>query len=82
MEGCDQVDTRYQKTYPGLALQTRNGASCKGKELFFFMMDDAVSSAAGAERPDVFSDMTAFAAPRLRRGRRLGEQLSSLAQRC
>ena len=57
MEGCDQVDTRYQKTYPGLILRPRM-ASCKGKELFFFfVMGDGVSSAAGAERPDVFSGM-------------------------
>ena len=40
---------------------TPNGASCKGEELFFFMMGDAVSAAAGAERPDDLSEMTAAA---------------------
>lgn len=44
----------------------------QGGRTFFFMMGDAVSSAAGAERPDVFSEMTA-AASRVRRGRRIGE---------
>ena len=71
MEGCDQVDALHQKAYPGLALRPRTAPRARGKN-FFFMMDDAVSSAAGAERPDVFSEMTA-AASRVRRGRRLGE---------
>ena len=35
------------------ACLTPNGASCKGEEHFFFVMGDAVSAAAGAERPDV-----------------------------
>jgi hypothetical protein len=56
----------------GWPCEPERRASCKGEELFFFMMDDAVSSAAGAERPDIFSEMTA-AASRLRRERRLGE---------
>lgn len=35
------------------ACLTPNGASCKGEEHFFFVMGDAVSAAAGAERPEV-----------------------------
>jgi hypothetical protein len=32
-----------------------------GRTFFFFMMGDAVSTAAGAERPDDLSEMTAAA---------------------
>jgi hypothetical protein len=71
VEGCDQVDTLYQKTYPGLALRPRTAPRARGKN-FFFHDGDAVSSAAGAERPDVFSEMMA-AASRVRRERKLEE---------
>ena len=63
---------------PRACLTTPNGASCKGEELFFFMMGDGVGAAAGAERPDVFSEMTA-ASPLVRARRRLWEHTHVLA---
>lgn len=50
MEGCDQVVTTGQLTQ-GLPYPERR--LVQGEEHFFFVMGDAVSAAAGAERPDV-----------------------------
>lgn len=79
MGGCDQVDTLHQKTYPGLGLRPRTVPRARGKNIFF-MMDDAVSSAAGAERPDVFSEMTACCLTSAERAEAWGA-LSSIAPR-
>jgi hypothetical protein len=69
--GRDQVNTG----------QLTQGLTCdperrlvQGEELFFFMMGDGVSAAAGAERPDVFSEMTAL----VRRGSESTEQYSCM----
>jgi hypothetical protein len=52
----------------------------QGERTFFFMMGDAVSSAAGAERPDIFSEMTAAGLTSAERAEAWGA-LSSLALR-
>lgn len=56
------------QTYPSLASRPPTTAAPRvqrGNNLFFFffMMGDGVNAAAGAERPDNFSEMTVISSP-------------------
>jgi hypothetical protein len=64
---CSRLLPTTGQIYTSLAYCDHSGASCRGKNFFFFMMDDGVNATAGAERADSFSEMAVTSVTPLQR---------------